>query len=125
MAVNHEAFKYNDPAAQATRVMTVAADGSTSGGSAAPVVRTTTVARYASAGPAGVTAPGTRNISAGAISYSVAVLTAGSTATPTLNGVALPAGSSVDFTATRSADTLAAATLITVAGDDVIFTEVR
>lgn len=86
------------------------------------IERSKSVVRYASSGT-GVTAPGTRNIPAGRKSYTVAVIAAASTATPTLDGVALPAGTVMSFSA-ESGDTLPGATLISVAGDDVLFTEV-
>jgi hypothetical protein len=84
--------------------------------------RSKSVVRYASSGT-GVTTPGTRNIPAGRKSYTVAVIAAASTATPTFDGVALPAGTVIAFSA-ESGDTLPSATLISVAGDDVLYTEV-
>jgi hypothetical protein len=84
--------------------------------------RSKNVVRYASSGT-GVTAPGTRNIPAGRKSYTVAVIAAASAATPTFDGVALPAGTVLTFSA-ESGDTLPSATLISVAGDDVLYTEV-
>lgn len=86
-------------------------------------VRTTTITRFASAGPAGVTAPGTYNIVAGRKSFTVMVNGAATIATPTLNGVALPVGQVATFSADQGRDTLAAAVLITVAGDDVTLLE--
>lgn len=85
----------------------------------AGVTRTTTITRFASAGPAGVTAPGTYPIVAGRKSYTVTVNAAASIATPTLDGVALVAGTVRTFSADSDGDTLEAAVLITVAGDDV------
>lgn len=115
--------EYVDRTATATRTTLVDASGNAVPAPAVAVVRTTNVVRYSSPGPAGVTAPGTRNIPAGRKSYSVAVLTAASVNSPTLDGVALVAGTEVNLSATGS-DTLEAATLITVAGDDVLFTEI-
>jgi hypothetical protein len=86
------------------------------------VERSKSVVRYASSGT-GVTTPGTRNIPAGRKSYTVAVIAAASSATPTLDGVALPAGTVLSFSA-ESGDTLPSASLISVAGDDVLYTEV-
>lgn len=122
MPIEHVGFKYNDATAQATRVTTVDAGGVIVT-PAAPAVRTTNVARYADAGPAGVSAHGTHNITAGKQSYSIAVSTAASANTPTLDGVAIKAGMTISFSA-RNSDTLEAAVLITVAGDDVLYTEV-
>lgn len=65
----------------------------------------------------------TTSITAGKKSYSVAVVTAASGSSPTLDGVALPAGVTVSFSAPDN-DTLESASLVTVLGDDVIVTSV-
>lgn len=65
----------------------------------------------------------TTPIAAGALSYTVIVITAASAASPTLDGVALPLG---EFTfGTDGSGTLDAASLVTVAGDDVLLMQVR
>lgn len=89
------------------------------GPAAAGVQRVTTITRFASAGPAGVTAPGTYAIVAGRKSYTVTVNAAASAASPTLDGVGLVAGTTRTFSADNPGDTLESAVLITVAGDDV------
>jgi hypothetical protein len=81
----------------------------------ASVQRVTAITRVATAT--------TTAITAGKKSYSVAVVTAASVASPTLDGVALPAGATVSFTAPDN-DTLEAASVVTVSGDDVIITSV-
>jgi hypothetical protein len=86
------------------------------------VERSKSVVRYSSTATGGTT-PGTRNIPAGRKSYTVAVIAAASSATPTFDGVAIPAGTVITFSA-ESGDTLPSATLISVAGDDVLYTEV-
>lgn len=117
----HEDREYSDTGAEATRCIAVDAAGNVI--AVSPVVRTTTVTRYANAGPAGVTPPGTLNIPAGRKSYSIAVITAASAASPTLDGVALTAGTVVTFTAPPG-DTLEAAAFVTVSGDDALVTQV-
>lgn len=104
-----------DDAAKATRVTLVAADGTASPGSGATVQRVTAIAR--------VNTATTTAITAGKQSYTVAVVSAASAASPTLDGVALPAGSSFTFEAPPG-DTLEAASVVTVSGDDVIITSV-
>lgn len=112
-----------DSVATAQRVITVDASGTpTSGG--APVTRTKVIARYNNSGVGGATAPGTRTITTGARSYTVVVLAASSATSPTFDGVALPAGMTVSYSA-DGANTLPAASLVTAAGDDVVYEEVR
>lgn len=70
-----------------------------------------------------VTTAVTTAIAAGSRSFTVTVVAAASAASPTLDGVALPVG----YTGTIAADgnnVLAASSLITVAGDDVILLKV-
>lgn len=70
-----------------------------------------------------VTTAVTTTIAAGSRSFTVTVVAAASAASPTLDGVALPVG----YTGTIAADgnnVLAASSLITVAGDDVILLKV-
>lgn len=107
--------EYVDNEAKATRVTMVAADGSASGGGAASVQRVTAISRVATAT--------TTSITAGKKSYTVAVVAAASAASPTLDGVALPAGSTFTFEAPQG-DTLEAASVVTVSGDDVIITSI-
>lgn len=102
-----------DATAKATRTIGVDAAGVPT--SAAPVVRVEGITRYATAG--------TRTVGAGKKSYSVQVVTAASAASPTLGGVALPAGWSGEFTAPDN-DTLTGLSLVTVGVDDVIVTAV-
>ncbi len=66
----------------------------------------------------------TTAITAGSRSYSVTVVAAASSASPTLEGVAIPMGMTVRYEAPEN-DTLEAASVVTVSGDDVIITEVR
>lgn len=105
-----------DDAAKATRVVMVDSGGGSGGALPTPVQRTTNISRVATA----TTTP----IAAGARSYSVTVLGVASDASPTLDGVALPYGMTVRFAAPNN-DTLEAASLVTLAGDDVLITEVR
>jgi hypothetical protein len=84
-------------------------------GATAPVAHVETITRYATAG--------TRTVGAGNRSYSVAVVSAASVASPTLGGVALPVGYAAEFTAPQ-ADTVTGLSLVTVTGDDVIVTVV-
>ncbi len=65
----------------------------------------------------------TTTIAPGYRSWSVFVVVAASAASPTLNGVALPAGATVEFSAPDS-ETMGGATLVTSTGDDVIITSV-
>lgn len=109
MADNLQNSQYIDGTARATRVITVGSAGTSS------TQRVTAIARVATAT--------TTAITAGKQSYTVAVVAAASTASPTLDGVALPSGSSVTFSA-PTGDTLEAASLVTVLGDDVIITSV-
>lgn len=78
-------------------------------------VRVEGITRYNSAG--------TRTVGAGKRSYSVLVVAAASAASPTLGGVALPAGWSGEFTAPVN-DTLTGLSLVTVGVDDVIVTAI-
>lgn len=77
--------------------------------------RTTTITR--------LTVGADRTIPAGTRSYTVTVVAAASAASPTLDGVALPVGYTATFSAPEN-DTLEAAEVATVAGDDVIVLEV-
>ncbi len=56
-------------------------------------------------------------------SWSIFVVAAASTASPTLNGVAIPVGATIEYTAPDD-ETMRGATLVTVTGDDVVFTSV-
>jgi hypothetical protein len=105
-----------------TNVTAPVASGGVGGPAAAGVQRVTTVTRFANAGPAGVTAPGTYNIVAGRKSFTVLVNAQGSINTPTLDGVALLPGV-YTYSADAAGDTLEAAVLITAAGDDVTLLE--
>lgn len=67
----------------------------------------------------------TRSILVGARSRSVTVIAAASAASPTYNGVALPVGTNIVVGVDHPGDTLPAASLVTVAGDDVLFIETR
>lgn len=114
---------YVDDVARAQRILAVDSSGNpTSGG--APVARTKVIARYNNSGVGGATTPGTRTITTGARSYTVVVLAASSATSPTFDGVALPAGMTVSYSA-DGANTLPAASLVTVVGDDVVYEEVR
>lgn len=64
---------------------------------------------------------GTRTVGAASFSYSVTVISAASSASPTLGGVALPAGFTASYSP-RNADVLTGLSLITASGDDVIVT---
>lgn len=115
MAVTRtDELEYSDSTAQATRCLVVDPSG-TPVVPPTPVQRATTVTR--------LTAGGDRNIPAGRTSYTVTVVAASSGASPTLDGVALPAGYTGTFTAPNY-DTLEAAAVVTVAGDDVIVLEI-
>jgi hypothetical protein len=105
-----------DDAARATRVTVVDASGESGGALPDPVERATTATRVATAA--------TTAIAAGARSYSVTVLAAASAASPTLDGVAIPVGMTVRRVAPNN-DTLEAASVVTVSGDDVLIDEVR
>lgn len=61
----------------------------------------------------------TTTLVAGHRSYTVTVIAAASAASPTLDGVALPVGYTASYSA-DGANTLEAASLVTVLGDDVI-----
>ena len=87
------------------------------------VSRVTEYVRYADAGPTGISAHGTHTITAGKKSYSIAVIAAASEDSPTLDGVAIPANTVLEFEAPPN-DTLEAASLVTVAGDEVLFVSV-
>lgn len=103
-----------DDAAKATRVTVVDSSGTAGAGSSATVQRTTAISR--------VNTATTTSITAGKKSYTVAVVTAASAASPTLGGVALPVGS-YSFEAPPN-DTLDAKSLVTVSGDDCIIISV-
>lgn len=113
MAVErNDELLYSDDVARAQRVLTVDSSGNpTSGG--APTTHVETITRYNTAG--------TRTIGAAARSYSLVVIAAASAASPTLGGVALPAGYAAEFTAPQ-ADKVTGLPLVTVTGDDVIVT---
>lgn len=66
----------------------------------------------------------TTAIAAGTQSYTVTVVAAASAASPTLGGVALPAGYTATYSVVYGRDTLPAASVVTVAGDDVIILKV-
>lgn len=100
-----------DPDAHAERVLPVDAAGNVTVGA----VRTPTVQR--------VNTATTTNVAAGALGLSVLVVAAASAASPTVGGVAIPAGVSVSFEAPTD-DTLATIAIVTVSGDDVIITKV-
>lgn len=65
----------------------------------------------------------TTNIAAGKNSYTVAVIAASSSSSPTLDGVALPVGAVVSFAASQN-NTLPSAAIVTAVGDDVLITVV-
>ncbi len=103
-----------DHEAQASRVIIVDTDGADVPVPQAPVQRTPAISR--------VNTATTTNVAAGKKSYSYAVVASASAASPTLGGVALPAGTVITWQAPDQ-DTLAAApALVTVSGDDVIVT---
>lgn len=107
--------EYIDTAAQALRTTSVDASGNPT--SLAPVARTKSTTR--------VTTATTTNITAGAQSYTVTVITASGAASPTLDGVALPAGYTATFSVVYGRDTLPSAAVVTATGDDVIILQVR
>lgn len=115
MADHEKQSNWVDDEARATRVTMVAANGSASASSAATVQRAVTIARVATAT--------TTSITAGKYSYTVAVVAAASAASPTLGGVAIPVGTSLTFSAPPR-DTLPAASVVTVTGDDVIISTI-
>jgi hypothetical protein len=102
---------YSDDVAKAQRITVV--DGTGAPTQAAPVTHVETITRY--------NAAGTRIVGASARSYSVAVVAAASVASPTLGGVALPAGYVTNYEAPQ-ADKVTGLSLVTVTGDDVIVT---
>jgi hypothetical protein len=102
--------EYIDNSAQAQRVTSVAP------GTTGAVARTTSVQR--------VNTATTTNVAAGAQAYTFTVVAAGSTASPTLGGVALPQGYTASFSITNPGDTLGAIALVTSAGDDVVILKV-
>jgi hypothetical protein len=99
-----------DSTAQAARVTMVATDGTSTG--TPGVARTKSLTR--------VNTATTTSITAGKKSYTVIVVAAASAASPTLDGVALPAGVSLTFSVISNNDTLPSASLVTLAGDDVL-----
>lgn len=119
MTVQRDDQEFLDRTARATRVISV--DGS--GAPILPEQLTPTFARYADAGPTGVTAHGTHAIPAGLLEFSVAVAVASGEDSPTLDGVAIPANATLTFRASDG-NTLGAAELVTSAGDDVLFLSV-
>jgi hypothetical protein len=112
MAIQRDDQEFIDRTARATRVLSVNAAGTPTGGGEQ---RTTTFQRVDSAD--------TTAIPAGTVAYSVAVITAASAASPTLDGVALPANVAINYEAPPG-DTLEGASVVTVEGDDVIITTV-
>lgn len=66
----------------------------------------------------------TLNIPVGRQSYTITVIAAASAASPTLDGVALPVGYTATFSVVYGRDTLPAAAIATVVGDDVIILQV-
>ncbi len=114
MTVHRENSQFLDDTAQATRVIGVDATGTPVAGAAA-AQRVTGISRVATAT--------TTAITAGKKSYTVAVVTAASAASPTIDGVAVPAGTSLTWEAPPN-DTLEAASVVTVSGDDVIIISV-
>lgn len=134
MAVVRDDQQFIDTAQQATRVIDIGGGGGGGGltdaelrATPVPVAGTVTATPPASVervtAIARVATATTTAITAGKKSYSVAVVTAASVASPTLDGVALPAGVTISFTSPDN-DTLEAASLVTVSGDDVIVTSV-
>lgn len=134
MAVVRDDQQFIDTAQQATRVIDIGGGGGGGGltdaelrATPVPVSGTVTATPPASVervtAIARVATATTTAITAGKKSYSVAVVTAASVASPTLDGVALPAGVTISFTSPDN-DTLEAASLVTVSGDDVIVTSV-
>lgn len=101
---------YIDNTAKAQRVTVV------SGGGGGAVQRVTSIQRVNTA----TTTP----IAAGTQSYTVTVVTASGAASPTLDGVALPAGYTATYAVTNPGDTLEAASMVTATGDDVIILKV-
>lgn len=110
MADHEKQSQWIDDGARATRVTLVASDGSVPPDAAAAVQRVTGIVRVATA----TTTP----ITAGKKAYTVAVITAASAASPTLDGVAIPVGA-YNYEAPPG-DTLESASVVTVSGDDVI-----
>lgn len=107
----NENGEYFDTTATAQRIIAVDAAGTPT--AVAAITHVETITRYNTAG--------TRTVGALARSYNVAVVSAASAASPTLGGVALPAGYSVEFTAPQ-ADKVTGLSLVTVTGDDVLVT---
>ena len=109
--IRNDELEYSDDVSRATRCLAV-----DSSGNPVPVLvsaqRVTSIQR--------VTGAASTAITAGKQSYTVTVVAAASAASPTLDGVALPAGYTATFAITNPGDTLESATLATVLGDDVI-----
>lgn len=103
--------EYIDNAARAQRMLSVDASGNPTSGSQ----RTTAMQR--------VNTATTTNIAAGLRSYSITVLAASSSSSPTIGGVAAPAGYSVNFMA-DGANTLTGMAVVTATGDDVMIATV-
>lgn len=108
--IKNDEGEYLDNVAEAERVTVVGPGGAPV--FPLPVSRVTSITRVATA----MSTP----ITAGKQSYTVTVVSAASAASPTLDGVALPAGYTATFSISNPGDTLEAATLVTVSGDDVI-----
>lgn len=108
--IKNDDGEYLDNVSDAERVTCVGPDGTPVFPS--PTVRATSISRVSGAA--------TTPITAGKQSYTIVVLTAASPASPTLDGVPLPANVTLTFAVTSPADSLEAATLATVSGDDVI-----
>lgn len=103
--------EFIDLAARAQRILSV----DTSGNPMSGAQRTTGIQR--------VNTATTTNIAAGLRSYSITVVTASSAASPTIAGVAVPAGYTVNYTA-DGANTLSGIAVVTSTGDDVIIATV-
>lgn len=93
------------------RAVPVPVSGTVTANPPATVQRVTAITRV-------ITAT-TTAITAGKKSYTVTVIAAASAASPTLDGVALPAGYTASYSS-PSNDTLESASVVTVLGDDVI-----
>lgn len=93
-------------------------------GSDAPVVTTPAAGVARTKSISRVTTATTTTIPAGRQSYTVTVIAAASAASPTLDGVALPVGYTATFSVVYGRDTLPSASLVTVAGDDVLILQV-
>lgn len=104
--------EYIDLTAQAQRVISIAP----SGGGSGSVSRDPNIVR--------VNTATTTAITAGKQAFTVTVIAAASTASPTLDGVALPVGYTATFGISNPGDTLQSMSLVTVSGDDVIILSV-